>query len=325
MDGVISVIIPVYNVQTYVAQCIDSILSQNYEKLEIILVDDGSTDHSGEICDGYAERDDRIVVIHQKNGGAAAAKNTGLRAATGEYLSFVDSDDYLEPGAYDHMVKILMEYQADAVQCAIRDVYQDTMQDQIVKPGRKVWSTEEYIEQYLYDWTCGLMTDKLYRRKLFSGIFFEEGNRIDDEYFTYQGMMNAACIVSDDRIIYNYRRRASSVMYSPESQQRIAYDRVDFMAKRRKNVIQRFPQLRKKYDRDFTYLMMDLVRRPYNSIESIRLVQTSVREYLKEKEHTPISVFQWWDIFRLLHTKPEKLLCEIRKPKEENFPGKLFD
>ena len=99
MKDVISVIVPVYNVSAYLPECLDSILSQDYEKLEVILIDDGSTDDSGAICDAYAQRDNRIRVIHQKNGGAAAAKNAGLRAATGEYLSFADSDDFLEPGA----------------------------------------------------------------------------------------------------------------------------------------------------------------------------------------------------------------------------------
>ena len=92
----ISVIIPVYNVEKYISQCLDSVCNQTYSDLEIILVDDGSTDASGEICDIYACHDKRIHVIHQENSGAAAAKNAGLRVASGEYLSFVDSDDFLE-------------------------------------------------------------------------------------------------------------------------------------------------------------------------------------------------------------------------------------
>ena len=325
MNDLISVIMPVYMVETYLSQSIESVLNQDHRNLELILIDDGSPDGSGAICDAYAAKDSRVRVIHQKNGGAAAAKNAGLRIASGTYLSFVDSDDYLDPDVYAYMVDLLRSQNADVDQCAIRDVYQDMTQDQIVKPGRKIWDTQDYIEQYLYDWTCGLMTDKLYRRCLFEGIFFEEGNRIDDEYFTYQGMMNAARIVSDDKVIYNYRRRKSSVMISPESQNRIAYDRVDFMAKRRKNVIARFPQLRRKYDRDFTYLLMDLVRRPYNTIDSIRLIQDSLREYLGEKGHTPISVMQWYDIFCLRFSKPEKLLQQCDKPTPEKYPGMLYD
>ena len=93
--GVISVIVPIYGVEKYLEECIESILGQTYTKLEIILIDDASPDRCGEICDRYAQMDDRIIVIHQKNGGAAAARNAGLRIATGEYIGFVDSDDYL--------------------------------------------------------------------------------------------------------------------------------------------------------------------------------------------------------------------------------------
>ena len=107
MGDLISVIVPVYNVAMYLPQCLDSILGQDHENLEVILIDDGSRDESGEICDAYARRDSRLRVIHQKNGGAAAAKNAGLRIATGEYLSFVDSDDYLEPNVYGYMLEVL--------------------------------------------------------------------------------------------------------------------------------------------------------------------------------------------------------------------------
>ena len=113
MKNTISTIIPVYNVSAYLPECMESILSQDYPALETILVDDGSTDDSGRICDAYAQRDSRVRVIHQPNGGAAAAKNADLRAAAGEYLSFVDSDDFLESGAYAHMVQLMEEHRAD--------------------------------------------------------------------------------------------------------------------------------------------------------------------------------------------------------------------
>lgn len=121
MNDFISVIIPVYNVAAYLSICIESVLSQDYSALEIILIDDGSTDESGKICDEYARNDKRIHVIHQNNSGAAAAKNMGLKAATGKYLSFVDSDDFLEPDAYSHMVQVIQENKADVVQCSYRD------------------------------------------------------------------------------------------------------------------------------------------------------------------------------------------------------------
>ena len=119
MNQTISVIVPAYNVAQYLPQCVDSILSQDYEDLEVILIDDGSTDASGEICDRYGASDSRVRVIHQKNGGAAAAKNAGLRLATGDYLTFADSDDYLEPEAYGFLMKTLQESGAVAVQLSL--------------------------------------------------------------------------------------------------------------------------------------------------------------------------------------------------------------
>lgn len=138
MKDVISVIVPVYNVSAYLPECLDSILSQDYEKLEVILIDDGSTDDSGAICDAYAQRDGRIRVIHQKNGGAAAAKNAGLRAATGEYLSFADSDDFLEPGAYAYMMSLLKENGADIVRCAFQNRFRTRTEQWLADESRCV-------------------------------------------------------------------------------------------------------------------------------------------------------------------------------------------
>lgn len=323
MDGVISVIIPVYNVELYLAQCIESVLSQDYKKLEVILIDDGSTDRSGTICDEYAVQDDRIVVIHQKNGGAAAAKNAGLRLATGEYLSFVDSDDYLEPNVYGYMLKVLKEQSADVVQFSFQEQYIGHTEPRLLQTC--VMDEKEYLLRFNNDWTCALLWNKLYRRSLFEDIFFEEGHKIDDEFFTYQGILNSCKIFLDDKIIYNYRMRASGVMRSPESQQRIVYDSIDFIAKRRKKVVQQFPQLRKKFDRDFTYAMVDQSRRSCNTVESITLIKRYLKEYLKEVGHTPISIFQLYDIFHLLFTKAEKLLVEIKKEQPDIPLGMLFD
>lgn len=111
----LSVIVPVYNVEKYLARCIDSILKQSYSDLEIILVDDGSTDNSGKICDQYREIDDRIVVIHKQNGGLSDARNVGMKKANGQYLAFVDSDDFIHPRMYEILMNLLLDYKADMV------------------------------------------------------------------------------------------------------------------------------------------------------------------------------------------------------------------
>jgi len=284
MDNVISVIIPVYNVEKYLPECLDSVLSQDYTKFEIILIDDGSKDDSGRICDEYAAKDHRIQVIHQSNAGAGAAKNTGLRAATGEYLAFLDSDDYLEPGAYSHMMDLMEEYDADVVQCLLRYVFKNRMEIQQITAGRQVYSVLDYMRQFTTDWTCALMTEKLFKRALYDGIFFEEGNVIDDEYFTYRGIMNAKTIVRDDRVVYNYRQRRSSVMNSPESGARILMNRMDFMDKRRRNVTESFPELKKHFNEAYLEALVYMVKKPYHTERTLQTIKKRIRDYFREED-----------------------------------------
>lgn len=113
----VSVIVPVYNVENYIRKCLDSIISQTLKDIEIILVDDGSEDNSGKICDEYAEKDSRIIVIHQKNNGLSNARNTGLNIASGEYIGFVDSDDYIKSEMYSEMYQTAEKTDADMVLC----------------------------------------------------------------------------------------------------------------------------------------------------------------------------------------------------------------
>lgn len=310
MKDVISVIVPVYNVASYLPQAIESILAQDYEQLEVILIDDGSKDESGVICDRYAAQDGRVRVIHQKNGGAAAAKNAGLRAATGEFLSFVDSDDYLEPNVYGYMVEVLKREGADMVQFAYRNVYRSRTEDFILHPGRTEVDTVSYLKRFPRDWTCALLWNKLYRRRLFSGIFFEEGHRIDDEFFTYQGVMNAQKIIVDDRIIYNYRRRASSAMNSAKAGQQLQFDRADFMDKRRKIIAGRYPQL--KWDFDFGYMdaLVYLSQNSDNNAVTIHMLKERLKQYLRDRGNTRPPRYLWKPLLKLYFTGTEKLLAQ---------------
>lgn len=308
MKDVISVIVPVYNVEAYLPQAVESILKQDYEKLEVILIDDGSKDESGAICDRYAARDSRVRVIHQKNGGAAAAKNAGLRVATGEYLSIVDSDDYLEPNVYSYMVDIMKKEHADVVQCALRYVFRNRIEDVILHPGRRTMGELDYLKEFTKDWTCAITTDKLHRRSLYDGIFFEEGHRIDDEYFTYQGMMNAKKIVQDDRVIYNYRCRASSAMNSPRAGEQLMMDRVDFTVKRRDKVVERYPQLRGVFDFNVMESLLYLSRYPENTAATLKVLKRELKTYLCTPGNTRPPKYMWLPMVKLLFIKTEKLL-----------------
>ena len=119
LDIKISIIVAVYNIEKYLPKCLDSILAQTYQNLQIILVDDGSSDSSACICDEYAEKDHRIEVIHKKNGGLSDARNAGLECATGEYIGYVDGDDWIEPEMYATMIHTAKERQVDVVICAV--------------------------------------------------------------------------------------------------------------------------------------------------------------------------------------------------------------
>lgn len=317
MNGVISVIIPVYNVAEYLPQCMDSLLAQDYEKLEVILVDDGSKDNSGAICDAYATKDSRVKVIHQPNGGAAAAKNAGLRAATGEYLTFLDSDDYLEPNVYGYMMDILRSENADAVQCAFRDVWKSRSQDCIIYPGREMVDSDEYLRRLTVDFSCALLWNKLYRRELYEGVFFEEGHKIDDEYFTYQGFLKDRKIVFDDRVIYNYRRRASSVMSSPAAAHQRLQDKLDSMKKRRKLVLKHRPQLRKVYDQYYLDALWCLAGVEGNTEETILQIRGCLRRYLLTPGNSLPPRYLWRLLWRLLTWDPKRLLERCHKAEEK--------
>ncbi len=323
MNETLSVIVPVYNVSGYLPECLDSILSQDYEKLEVILIDDGSKDDSGEICDRYAALDPRVRVIHQKNGGAAAAKNAGLRAATGMYLTFVDSDDYLEPNAYGYMLSVLKENKADAAEFTFRDAYRGRREDNVFYEGRKLVSGREYLTWYLTQWHCALLWNKVYKRSLFDGIFFEEGHKIDDEYFTYQGIINAETVVCDDRIVYNYRRRRSSAMLSPASQNQLALDRIDCIAKRRKVIAQRVPELRKTFDTAFLDALVYISEYPDNTPQSIQLLKKELKNYLKEGNTFPPK-YLWRGLLRLSFISPQKLLAKYAKEPKTDISSDYF-
>lgn len=325
MENVISIIVPVYNVEKYLASCIDSLISQSYQALEIILVDDGSLDTSPIICDNYAKKDSRIRVIHKKNGGAASAKNEALKVATGKYLTFVDSDDYIEPDAMAYMQGLMEDHHAQVIQCCIRNVYTDRTSDHIVMPEFKSFETVDYLRRYTMDWTCGLHCAKLFYRELFDGVFFEVGNKIDDEFFTYRGVMNASRVIFDPKIVYHYRQRRSSVMLSPVSSQRIVMDRLSYLPQRRKAIIARFPELRRDFDLDFLNMMLLLMRNPFATEKSLLRQKALLKEYRSESCATRPPKGMWSGLMRLRFSSVKRLLKQREAPSQEHTNDGLFD
>lgn len=238
----ISVIVPVYKVENYLDRCIQSIVDQTYQNLEIILVDDGSPDNCPAMCDKWAEKDSRIRVIHQENAGGAAARNVGLDEATGSLIAFVDSDDYIAPMMYERLHEILYQTGAAIAECAYVLVHGDDVAPSIGDDGLKLYSTQDALFSNLYNTACQqVIWNKLYKRDVINTIRFVEGKTIDDEFFTYRVIGNAPLIaVTSDRL-YFYRQQAQSVMHQKYSSKRL--DALEACALRYKYVIDNYPAL----------------------------------------------------------------------------------
>lgn len=218
----ITVIVPVYRVEKYLDRCLASITGQTYENLEILLVDDGSPDDSGAICDRWAEQDSRIRVIHKANAGAGAARNTALDEAKGSLIGFVDSDDYLHPSFYRYLSGLMTEG-VDIAECVIGETDRD---DLPMADGTGanvlVCGTEEALRLHIRDeFFRQTPPNKLYRAETVGDIRFPEGNLIDDEFFTYRVIGNARKLAHSDACMYAYRQTPGSAMHKPYSLRRL--------------------------------------------------------------------------------------------------------
>lgn len=209
----ISVIVPVYRVEQYLDKCVSSILSQTYDHLELLLVDDGSPDGSGAICDRWAQMDNRVRVFHQKNAGGGAARNVALDNARGELIAFVDSDDYIAPDMFEYLYSLLQQG-ADIAECSYLETeHDDACFDKSAEPVRW-YSAEEAMACHIRDTIFQqLIWNKLYRREMVEGVRFPVGTKIDDEFFTYRLLSNAKRLARSERVCYAYRQQASSVMH----------------------------------------------------------------------------------------------------------------
>lgn len=208
----ISVIIPVYKVEAYLPRCLDSVINQTYKNLEIILVDDGSPDNSGKICDEYAEKDSRIVVIHKENEGVAKARNTALDMASGNYIGFVDSDDWIEPDMYEFLIKNAEKYDTDISMCG-EVIYEDGRAISEELSGKtEVMSREEAVKFTVVGGRMGFIWNKIYKKTILESLrFSSEYGCSEDLMFVYRAVKNANKTVLENRAKYNYFRREGGI------------------------------------------------------------------------------------------------------------------
>ena len=246
MDSLISVIVPIYNVEKYLDRCVESIINQTYKNLEIILVDDGSPDNCPKMCDDYAKKDSRIKVVHKENGGLSDARNAGMKVATGEYVSFIDSDDYISLDFYETLLETMVDNDSDIVECGVVKFYEDNNFDEY-NDDLKVTNYETV------DALDGLISEnpfkqhvwnKLYKSSVALDIPYAVGKLNEDEFWTYQVFGKAKKVTRINQTMYYYFQRNGSIMGNSYNIRRL--DALEGKVNRQAYIEKNFPILTTK-------------------------------------------------------------------------------
>ena len=286
----VSVIVPIYKVEDDLLDCVTSIQNQTHTNLEIILVDDGSPDKCGEMCDVLAKDDNRIIVIHQENGGLSSARNAGMQVMKGDYITFVDSDDYIAPIMFEFLLGQFQDG-VDIVECdycitendhAKFDKKEDTYE-------YKIFSAEDAMCENINDRIFRqLIWNKMYRRKVIGNVRFPVGNKIDDEFWTYQVLGNAKKLVYAGKILYAYRQQDSSVMHRLSAENR--FESIQAKIQRHEYICRKMPVIK---DLWFTCMYQgQLALRTMNKMEFKKIydkLESVIHRYPISKKKLKIS------------------------------------
>lgn len=238
----ISVIVPIYNVEEYLDRCVESIVNQTYKHLEIILVDDGSPDNCSQMCDEWAEKDNRIKVVHKGNGGLSDARNAGLRIATGEIVSFIDSDDWIELDMFEKMLNRMIDDDSDIASCGVKWVEEDGIIIRDVTSNDGVLDTQIAMKELLNDGKLKQhVWNKIYKYELIKDIPFEKGKYHEDVFWSYQIVGRAGKVSVIKESFYNYVQRSNSIMGEGFSAKRL--DALDANYLRCEYMKKHFPEL----------------------------------------------------------------------------------
>lgn len=295
MNDKISIIVPIYNAAKYLPKCIESLINQTYENLEIILVDDGSTDESGKIADDYSKKDNRIKVIHKEHGGNTEGRNIALKAATGKFIGFVDNDDFIEADMYELLLSTLYNYDADIVQCAYYRINEDNeilpkYYSGKTKQFNNISAFEELIKRKGFK---NPVWNKIYKKDLTEGISFPVGRLNKDIIFNYKTFARAKKLVSIDIPKYYYLKRKDSIYGTYKYLENMDpfhnfIERLDFISKNFPqlfNIAQKelyfdsliyYKILKKNFTRDKDKkrrnLIKNYIRKNYRSLNSNQLI-----------------------------------------------------
>ena len=305
----ISIIVPVYNIEQYLPRCIESILKQTYTNLELILVDDGSTDKSGEICDSYANLDSRVRVHHKENGGSSSARNAGILLAKGQYVGFVDSDDYIEDDMYKRMVEAAKESGCNIIQVA-RDEIDDkgNLMQAICEMPKEIhkYSAEEFMKELLlHIGDCSFCT-KLLNRDLFNDKRFPEGVLNEDFHLLVKMLSSGEKVVSVPYLGYHvfYRIGSNTRKKDKNDFSRVYGDNVDNADMVYGLVLENFPDLKPIAVRFGLYQRMDyLLHIPISMMKKDNVQYKSICKYVKK---------HWFDAISSKHlTRKDKVYLTL--------------
>ncbi len=214
MNDLVSVIIPVYKVEQYLGRCVRSVAGQTYKNLEILLIDDGSPDRCGEMCDSFAANDPRIRVIHQKNGGLSSARNAGIDQSSGQWIFFVDSDDFIHSDCIRQLMEAAETNGADIASCGFEKTEDDTIRGDIRFPATEVISRDEAMRRLILEEDTSFSWGKLFRRELFPNIRFPEGRTFEDLATTHLLVNRCRAVACVSAPYYGYYQNPASISHA---------------------------------------------------------------------------------------------------------------
>ena len=276
----VSIIVPVYNVKPYLERCINSILKQSYDNLEVILVDDGSTDGSGELCDSLEKKDKRIIVIHQQNGGLSSARNTGIDNCHGSYICFVDSDDYVHPDYVKYLYSMCINYNCEIGICYHYITEEDNYYRKVeLNSEIRVFSRSEIFDLFYTDMHGSIVIawNKIYKRECIGDIRYDVGKIHEDEGTTFKFLYNANRIAFGKEVLYYYYSREDSITGLPYNRKKL--DILDAYENRLKFYKEHLEK--GLYDRECQYYLSEILANYYKV--SVQLKDKGVLLELREK------------------------------------------
>lgn len=319
MSELVSVIVPIYNVEDYLKECITSLVNQTYKHLEILLIDDGSTDNSGKMADKIAGSDDRIKVIHQKNGGLSAARNTGIENCKGDYICFVDSDDYVKKSYVEELLNACIENKTDMAICMFfgvqngKELFSESDgSSEIITPKQACMRTLD--NPYIVSW------NKIYKRDIFDDIRFPEGRLHEDVATTYKCYWKSNRIVVINKELYGYRVNDSGIMRTKYSSKR--YDELKAVREAINFFSDKDEDVCKKY-----YLMFFI--RSISHLRRTAMNPQLKKEYYKKLQKDAINIADVYKnkygnsmklrrlIFGIYHPSLYKQIMKLRKFKRK--------